>query len=221
MFRRPAQWLVIVGVVALAGCAGPSVIASRTPASAPLTPAASPALASPAVTPVASVASVASAATPAPSALAFTSLLYDYSITLPADWQVGAAMLQWDGASAPGHDDGSVDKFAGLSTVSVAGYVAPVTVDLDGFAKDNIAWTVHDHGDTCPAAPETTESIQIGGESGVLQSWNCGILINDALIVHNGKGYVFVMRDPGVAAATDASDRALFEDLLDSVQFPT
>ena len=149
--------------------------------------------------------------------LAFTSLLYDYSITLPADWQVGAAMLQWDGASAPGHDDGSVDKFAGPSTVSVVGYVGPVTVDLDGFAKDNIAWTVHDHGDTCPAKdPETTESIQIGGESGVLQSWNCGILINEALIVHDGMGYVFVMRDPGVAAATDASDRALFEDLLDS-----
>lgn len=212
-----ARSFALVGVVAVSGCAGSSAAASATPAGALATPAASPASASPGVTPVESV---ASAATPAASAVAFTSQLYDYSITLPADWHGGAAMVQWDGASAPGHDDRSVDKFGGQSTVAVAGYVAPVTVDLDGFAKDNIAWTVHDHGDTCPAGPETTESIQIGGESGVLQSWNCGILINDALIVHDGMGYVFVMRDPGVAAATDASDRALFEDLLDSVQFP-
>ena len=75
---------------------------------------------------------------------------------------------------------------------------------------------------TCPAtAPETTEPIQIGGQAGVLLSWNCGILINEALTIRNDTGFVFVMRDTGVQAATDPDDRAIFETLLDSVKFPT
>ena len=219
MLSRPARSFVLAGVVAVAGCAGSTATSSRAPAGAPLTPAASEAPATVDVVPAPSATSAV--ATTAPP-VEFSSVLYGYSATLPADWHVGAAMLRWDGASSPGHDDGSVDKFASPSTLSAWGFAGPVTSDLDGFVADNIAWTVRDHGDTCPAmAPEATESIQIGGESGVLLAWNCGILINEALIVHDGMGFVFVMRDPEVAAATDASDRALFEDLLDSVRFPT
>ncbi|MDQ6682124.1 MAG: hypothetical protein M3Y88_02495 [Chloroflexota bacterium] len=51
-------------------------------------------------------------------------------------------------------------------------------------------------------------------------SWNCGILINVAVAVHNGTGYTFVFRDPAVQAATDPTDHRTFIDLLKSVRFP-
>ena len=55
----------------------------------------------------------------------------------------------------------------------------------------------------------------------MLLSWDCGILINQALLIRDGTGFVFVMSDPGVQAATDATDRALLEGLLDSVTLPS
>jgi hypothetical protein len=104
----------------------------------------------------------------------------------------------------------------------VFAHAAPETVDLDRFVKDNIAWTVRDHGDTCPAKrPETTEPIEIGDEPGMLLSWNCGILINQALAIRDRTGYVFVLRDTAVPAASDPADRALFQGILDSVTFGT
>ena len=42
-----------------------------------------------------------------------------------------------------------------------------------------------------------------------------------AVTIRNDTGFVFVMRDTGVQAATDPDDRAIFETLLDSVKFPT
>lgn len=150
----------------------------------------------------------------------FTSVLYPYSLTVPAGWAVGPALLRWDGASSPGHDEPIVDKFASGTSVSAFAYAAPVQSDLDTFVKDTIAFNVRDHGDTCVApAPETTEPIQIGGEPAVLLSWNCGILINLALTVHNGTGFVWVMRNPSINAATDPTDRALFDALLGTVKF--
>ena len=207
--------LSFVTLLAIGACAGPGATPSSAPANAAATIATSQAPSAAVATPRATPAS-STAATP----VNFTSLLYGYSITLPAGWNVGAAMLRWDGASSPGHDNGSVDKFVSPATVSAWGYAGQVTVDLDQFVANNIAWLVRDHGDTCPAtAPETTEPIQIGGEAGVLLSWNCGILINEALIIRKGRGFVFVMRDLGVQAATDPEDRAILGSLLDSVTF--
>ena len=207
MSRKP--FLSFVALVVVAACSGSSPSASSAPASQP--PSAADATAVVTTSPSA-------ASTP----LTYTSQLYGYSIVLPAGWSVGAARIRWDGASAPGNAFSSVDRFVSPATVSAFGYAGPVTTDLDRFAKDTIAWTVRDHGDTCPAAaPEATEPIQFGGEDGMLLSWNCGILINQALLVRDGTGFVFVMRDPAVQAATDATDRALLEGLLDSVTFPS
>lgn len=214
MSKKPFQSFVALLVVA--ACSGTSAGPSSGPASVLVTAAAS--------LPSAAVATPVT--TPSPSAtstpLTYTSQLYGYSIALPAGWSVGSARTRWDGASAPGDDFTSVDRFASPATVSVFGYAGPVTTDLDQFVDDTIAWTVRDHGDTCPAAaPEATEPIQFGGEDGMLLSWDCGILINQALLIRDGTGFVFVMSDPGVQAATDATDRALLEGLLDSVTLPT
>lgn len=205
--------LSFVALVTVAACSGTSASPSSAPSSVQAAPEATQAPSSVAATP---------AATPTATPVGFTSPLYGYSITLPASWSVGAARLPWDGASAPGDDFSTVDKFISPATVSVFAFAGPVTTDLDQLVKANIAWTVRDHGDTCPApAPETTEPIQIGGEDGMLLSWNCGILINQALAIRDSTAFVFVMRDPGVQAATDATDRVLLEDLLNSVKLPS
>ena len=53
----------------------------------------------------------------------------------------------------------------------------------------------------------------------MLLEWDCGLLINQAVVVHNGVGYFFGLRDPSVHAASNARDRKMFVRLLDSVQF--
>jgi hypothetical protein len=204
--------LSFVALVFVAACSGSSVTPSSPPVTAP----------SAASEPPSAVAATPGPPWAAPTPVTFTSPLYAYSVTLPAGWNVGAAMLRWDGASAPSSDASQVDKFASPGPLSVFGFAAPLKSDLDAFVKDNIAWVVRDHGDTCPArTPENTERVKIGGEDGVLLSWDCGILINQALLIHRGNGYVFVMRDPDVHAATDANDRAILDALLGSVTLPS
>ena len=203
----------------MAACAGPAETPSSVPASAAVTAAATEASWSGTATPKATA---TPAGPTAASPVTFRSALYGYSLEVPAGWSIGAAMLRWDGASQPGHLDASVDKFASPSAVSAWAFSGPVTVDLAGFAKELIAWTVRDHGDTCPTTtPESTEPIQVGGEAGMLLSWNCGILVNEAVTVRDGTGFVLVIRDPGVEAATDPADRTLLDKLLHSVTLPT
>ena len=203
----------LVAIVVVAGCSGSSVTSSSATASAATTAVASQVPSSAVATPV--------PPTAAPTPTSFTSPLYAYSLTLPAGWYSGPAMLRWDGASAPGSDASEVDKLASPSQLSVFVYAAPVKSDLDRFVKQNIAWTVRDHGDTCPArTPDKTEPVKISGQDGMLLSWDCGILINSALVISHGTGYVFVMRDPAVHAATDVTDRAILDGLLASVTLP-
>ena len=219
MSIKVAWFLSLVAIFVVGACTGARVTPSSSPAS-------------PSGAPTPTLAASAAAVTPGETGLppastdtlpvAFTSLLYRYSIVLPPGWSVRAAMLDWDGASTPGNQDGTIDKFIGPSSTTAWAYAAPVKVDLDGFVRDNIDWTVRDHRETCPATgPETTEPIEIGGEAGVLLSWDCGILISMAVLVRDGTGFVLVLRDPDVHAATDAADRAILEELLDSVTFPS
>jgi hypothetical protein len=205
--------MCFVALVVVAACSGSSASPSSAPATALATAVASQ-------EPSTAVATPASP-TPAPTPASFTSPLYAYTVAVPAGWDVGPAMLRWDGASAPSSDASEVDKFASPTNLSIFGFAAPEKSDIATFVKQNIAWTVRDHGDTCPAkTPEKTESVKIGSQDGRLLSWDCGILINQALLVSHGTGYVFVMRDPDVHAATDATDRAILDGLLGSVTLP-
>jgi len=92
--------------------------------------------------------------------------------------------------------------------------------DLAAREAERVAANAKDHGDTCPPVPESQDQIVIGGEPGVLASYDCGILINTAITVHHGVAYVFGFRDPAVHAASSPEDRALFVGLLESVTFP-
>ena len=152
----------------------------------------------------------------------FTSPLYGYNIALPGGWTVGPARIRWDGASAPGDDSSSVDRFVGPERLSAWGFAGSFSGDLAAFVSDRIAATARDHSDTCPVAePEINEPLQIGGQPGVLLGWNCGALINTAVTVRAGVAYAFTFRDLAVKAASDPDDRAIFRSMLDSIELPT
>jgi hypothetical protein len=207
--------MCIVALIAVVACSGPSAATTQSPSSVTATAAASP-TSSTAVATQAAKPTTAAVETPS----AFTSPIYRYTLTLPAGWRAGAAALRWDGASQPGYEEPVVDKFGGPVSASAFAFAGPVTFDLDGFVQDRIKANARDHGDTCPATPEVKEPIEIGGQPGVFLAWNCGILINQAVTVHDGVGFAMTMRDRELQAATNPDDRAILEALLGSVIFP-
>ena len=151
---------------------------------------------------------------------AFKSATYGYSVTLPSGWTTVQATKAWDGIQAYNHESPESDQLVGPAAASAWAVAAPTDKDLAGYTTELIAATARDHGDTCTAPPGAQDSIKVGSDPGTLIAWNCGILINLAAAVHNGRACVFGFRDPAVPAATDAADRSTFVSLLESVRFP-
>lgn len=156
---------------------------------------------------------------PSPSTTAFTSARYGYTVTLPARWQPTAASRAWDGRSGVSSDSDQVDQFRGTYGTSSWGVAAPWRKDLGAAAVALVAATTRFHGDTCPARPEGRHRLRIGGAQGVLLEYDCGILINLAVVVHGGVQYQFGFRDPGTKAAFDPTDHDTFTKILSSVRF--
>ena len=171
----------------------------------------------------ASVTTPSSSPSPSPSELltTFTSQTYGYSVTLPKGWGGIQATERWDGKGSPGSVDADVDQFIDLAAndLGMWAFAAPTTKGLGAYVAGTIDGTLEEHGDTCPAGPVAQHPIDIGGQPGMLLAWDCGLLINQAVVVENGVGYIFGLRDPSVKAATDAGDRKLLAGLVDSVHF--
>ena len=150
------------------------------------------------------------------SGTVFTSKTYGYSLTLPSEWISYQASKAWDGTQANSYEAPESDQF--ISRLAAGSWVvaAPTDKDLAGYTTQLIAATARDHGDTCTAPPEAQDPIKVGGDPGTLITYNCGILINLAAVVHHGRAYVFGFRDPAVQAATDAADRSTFVTMLGS-----
>jgi len=216
---RVATFLAAVFVVTACTSGSPT-----TPASSPSAGPSIETSSSPLASAIASAMAATPAATVAASASAgptsFTSKIYGYSLTVPAGWTGVQASAAWDGNRAPGHEVPQADQFIGPAAASSWAYAAPTTKDLAGYVKERIAANAADHAATCPATPDAEDPIEVGGAPATLLAWNCGILINGAVTVYNGTGYLFGFRDPAVHAATNAADRAAFLQLLHSVRFP-
>lgn len=170
--------------------------------------------------PVATAIASSTAATVAANLTSFTSETYRYTLTLPAGWTSVQASKTWDGKTGLKSDSPEVDQFLAPADVTSTGVSAPSDQTLAASTDAVIAATARYHGDTCPPTPEAQDPITIGGDPGMLVAWNCGILINIAVTVHNGVGYQFLWRDPAVHAATAPTDRAAFLAVLESVKFP-
>ena len=200
--------MVAVAAIALAGLAGLSEFRSASVPGGEPTPSAS----------------TVTSPTPSPPAQpkTFASQTYGYSVTLPKGWIAIQASAQWDGKGSPAFDDVVADQFSDLTPADVWAFAAPTTKPLGAYVTATIAGTLKDHGEDCRAVagPVAQHPIQIGGHPGMLLEWNCGLLINQAVAVHNGVGYFFGLRDPSVHAASNARDRKLFLRLLASVRFP-
>jgi hypothetical protein len=160
------------------------------------------------------------APTPATVPTRFTSTTYGYSLTVPPGWTTVQATVAWDGTSAVSHDGPESDQFIHSYPRSAWANATSTSDPLSDVVNQVISDTAKYHGDTCPAAPEARHSIKIGGEPATLLEWNCGILINSAITVHEGVAYLFGFRDLGVHAAADPTDRKALQGLLDSVRFP-
>lgn len=152
----------------------------------------------------------------------FRSALYGYAVTLPKGWTSKQATYpyKWDGQSELDIESAEVDKFMSTSSLQAWAVARPWKQDLAAYTRFSIAWTSRYHGDNCPAEPETTKPVTIGGQPGVLLAYNCGILINVAEAVHGAFGYWFTFRDEGVQAASDPTDHASILKVLASVQLP-
>ena len=151
----------------------------------------------------------------------FKSATYGYSLTPPSGWTTTVqASEAWDGLAAYSHESPVADQIIGPATASAWATAAPTDKDLAAYTTQMIEATARDHADTCPSQPESQETVKIGNDPGALTSWNCGILINLAVAVHNGRAYIFGFRDPAINAATDAGARSTFVSMLKSVRFP-
>jgi hypothetical protein len=173
-------------------------------------------------------ASPAAPATPAPTAVptpatvptAFTSRTYGYALTVPAGWIAIQASRTWDGISAVSHDSAEVDQFVMSDARAASGLAAPTSGDTKALVSKTISDTAKYHGDTCKPGATLQAPVKVGSQPGILLAFDCGILINNAVVVANGIGYTFLFRDRSVHSPTDAADQAIFEAVLRSVRLP-
>jgi hypothetical protein len=194
--EEPAFVALVIMAAVLAGCA-------------------SPVTAGPGATPTRSGAAAASTRA---AARIFTSRHYGYSEALPAGWQSAApATRQWDGKGSPGYEDSVVDLFSGPGGVEAWALAAPTKESLVAYARATIRAAAAAH--PCPAVPQTDQAITIGGAPARLLGMQCpagsGFLVETAVTVRNGIGFVFASQNP---TGTAPADRAAFRAFLAGIR---
>ena len=187
----------VITITLLAGCAssastGPSAPSAHSPAT--------------------------TAGTPAAAARIFTSGHYGYTESLPAGWSFSSqATQQWDGTGAPGDEDSVVDLFQGPGGVEAWAVATPTTENLAAYARTTIQASAASH--PCPSTPQTDQPITIGGTPARLLTVQCpagsGFLVEIAVTVHDGTGFVFASQNP---TGTTATDRAAFRTFLAGIR---
>jgi hypothetical protein len=153
-----------------------------------------------------------------------TSGHYGYTEALPAGWRLARpAARQWHGTGGPGYDRPVVDLFAGPRGVRAWAMAAPTTKNLAAYTTKTIRGARGAH--PC-SHPQTSQAITIGGAPARLLGMICaphsGFLVQIAVAVRNGTGFVFVSQPaPGATTATDrATERAAFRNFLAGIRLP-
>jgi hypothetical protein len=162
---------------------------------------------------------------PGPAAVrVVTSGHYGYTEALRGRWRlVSQATRQWNGTGGPGYDRPVVDLFAGPRGVQAWAIAAPTNKNLAAYTTKTIRASRAAH--PC-APPQTSQAITIGGAPARLLGMQCqagsGFLVEIAVTVHNGTGFVFASQPaPGATTATDrATERAAFRKFLAGIRLP-
>jgi len=149
-----------------------------------------------------------------------TSRHYGYTEALPAGWRLARqATRQWNGTGGPGYDRPVVDLFAGPRGVQAWALAAPTTKNLAAYAAKTIRASRAAH--PC-SPPQSGQAITIGGAPARLLGMICpagsGFLVQIAVTVHNGTGFVFASQPaPGT---TRADQPAAFRKFLAGIRLP-
>jgi hypothetical protein len=160
-------------------------------------------------------------ASPPAAARIFTSRQYGYTETPPADWYSGGqATEQWDGKGAPGDADSVVDLFHGPDGVEAWAVAAPTKQSLAAYSRTTTQAAAAEH--PCPAIPQTDQAITIGGVPARLLGVQCppgsGFLVETAVTIHDGTGFVFTSQNP-TGGGDKTADRAAFRRFLAGIRF--
>lgn len=148
----------------------------------------------------------------------FVSRHYGYAEALPAGWLFASqATRQWDGKGAPADTDSVVDLFAGPRGVEAWAYAAPTKENLASYAITTIHAAAAGH--PCPADPQTSRAITIGGAPARLMRMHCppgsGFLVELAVTIHHGTAFVFASQN---RTGTTAGDRSAFRRFLAAIR---
>ena len=150
----------------------------------------------------------------------FTSRHYGYTEALPAGWRLARqATRQWSGKGGPGYDRPVVDLFAGPHGIAAWAVAAPTTKSLAAYTSATIRASRAAH--PC-SPPQTDQAITIGGAPARLLGMHCpagsGFLVEIAVTVRNGTGFVFASQNQN--GATAPTDRAAFRTFLAGIRLP-
>jgi hypothetical protein len=151
-----------------------------------------------------------------------TSRHYGYTEALPAGWRLARqATRRWNGTGGPGYDRPVVDLFIGPGQVLAWAAAAPTNKSLTAFAAATIRASRAAH--PC-SPPQFDQAITIGGAPARLLGMQCaagsGFLVEIAVTVRHGTGFVFASQNPpGATTATDrATERAAFRNFLAGIR---
>jgi hypothetical protein len=150
-----------------------------------------------------------------------TSRHYGYTEKLPAGWRLARqATRQWSGKGGPGYDRPVVDLFAGPRGVQAWALAAPTTRNLAAYTAKTIRASRAAH--PC-SPPQSDQAITIGGAPARLLGMICpagsGFLVEIAVTVRNGTGFVFASQPaPGVSGTDQPA--AAFRKFLAGIRLP-
>jgi hypothetical protein len=150
-----------------------------------------------------------------------TSRHYGYAEALPAGWRlVTQATHRWNGKGAPGDGDTVVDLFQGPRGVEAWVYAAPTKKNLADYTNATIRAARAAHPSS---PPQTDQAITIGGAPArlltVIAPAGSGFLVEIAVSVHHGIGFVIGSQNPSGTTPTDhPADRAAFRKFLAGIR---
>ena len=152
--------------------------------------------------------------TTAPAARVFTSLLYGYTVALPAGWSAQPGQ-RWGGTGAPS----PVDVFRGQPNVAAWAFAVPRPASPAAYAS---AITQTAAQLPCPAALQSSQAVTIDGVRAVLIGMHCpaqgGLLMLTAVTTHGQTTLVITFEDSSGISSAEQVDRAAFREFLAGIR---